>query len=37
VTAGCNACHTTTDNPFIVIKAPESSSFPNQEFEPGKR
>jgi hypothetical protein len=37
VTAGCNACHTTTDNPFIVIKVPDSSSFPNQEFEPGKR
>jgi hypothetical protein len=37
VTAGCNACHTTTDNPFIVIKAPEASPFPNQEFEPGKR
>jgi hypothetical protein len=37
VTTGCNACHTTTDNPFVVIKAPDSSSFPNQEFLPGKR
>ena len=37
VTTGCNACHTTTDNPFIVIKAPQTSNFPNQEFEPGKR
>jgi hypothetical protein len=37
VTAGCNACHTTTDNPYIVIKKPETSNFPNQEFEPGKR
>jgi hypothetical protein len=37
VTAGCNACHTTTDNPFIVIKVPDTSAFPNQEFEPGRR
>jgi len=37
VTAGCNACHTTADHPFIVIKAPDASSFPNQEFQPGKR
>lgn len=37
VTAGCNACHTTTDNPFIVIKTPTADMFPNQEFEPGKR
>ncbi len=37
VTAGCNACHTTTDNPFIVIKTPDANMFPNQEFEAGKR
>ena len=37
VTAGCNACHTTTDNAFVVIKAPDANSYPNQEFEPGKR
>ena len=37
VTAGCNACHTTTDHPFVVIKAPDVSNFPNQEFQPGKR
>ena len=37
VTTGCNACPTTTDNPFVVIKVPDSSSFPNQEFLPGKR
>jgi hypothetical protein len=34
ITAGCNACHTTADHNFIVIKAPEASSFPNQEFAP---
>jgi hypothetical protein len=35
LTAGCNACHATTDNSFIVIKAPDASAaFPNQEFAP---
>ena len=34
ITTGCNACHTTTGNQFVVIKVPETSSFPNQEFAP---
>jgi len=34
LTAGCNACHGTTDHPFVVIKAPEESAFPNQDFQP---
>ena len=34
ITAGCNACHTTTGNQFVVIKVPEASNFPNQEFAP---
>ena len=34
LTAACNACHGTTDNAFIVIKAPDASAFPNQEFQP---
>src|SRR4051812_19957201 len=35
LTAGCNACHATTDHPFVVIKAPENSAaFPNQDFAP---
>jgi len=34
LTAACNACHGTTDHSFIVIKAPDASPFPNQEFEP---
>jgi hypothetical protein len=32
LTAGCNACHATTDHSFIVIKVPDTSPFPNQEF-----
>jgi hypothetical protein len=35
LTAGCNACHATTDHPFIVIKPPDSAAaFANQEFQP---
>jgi hypothetical protein len=32
LTDGCNSCHTALGYPFVVIKAPERSSFPNQEF-----
>jgi hypothetical protein len=33
LTTGCNACHATTDHPFVVIKAPDSAAaFPNQDF-----
>ena len=31
LTKGCNACHATTDHSFVVIKAPDVSSFPNQD------
>jgi hypothetical protein len=34
LTKGCNACHATTDHSFVVIKAPDVSAFPNQDFEP---
>ena len=34
LTKGCNACHGTTDHPFVVIKVPEASAFPNMNFEP---
>jgi hypothetical protein len=37
VTAGCNACHSTTEQNFVVIKTPDASAFPNQEFQPAKR
>lgn len=32
LTDGCNSCHTGLGYPFVVIKAPQASSFPNQEF-----
>ena len=32
LTEACNACHTTTDHSFIVIKPPDASAFPNQDF-----
>ena len=34
LTKGCNACHATTDHPFIVIKVPDASPFPDQDFAP---
>ncbi len=34
LTTACNACHATTDHPFIVIKAPDVSAWPNQDFAP---
>jgi hypothetical protein len=32
LTDGCNSCHTALNLGFIVIKTPETSAFPNQEF-----
>lgn len=29
---GCNACHTTLNHPFVVIRAPDASAFANQDF-----
>jgi hypothetical protein len=37
ITAGCNACHSTAEQNFVVIKTPDASAFPNQDFQPGKR
>jgi hypothetical protein len=34
LTQGCNNCHTTADHQFIVIKPPDASGWPNQEFKP---
>jgi hypothetical protein len=34
ITQGCNACHTAVDHPYVVIKAPDASAFPNQDFSP---
>jgi hypothetical protein len=32
LTQGCNACHAAVDHPFVVIKTPDASAFPNQDF-----
>jgi hypothetical protein len=32
LTAGCNACHSAAYHPFVVIKAPDVSAFPDQDF-----
>jgi hypothetical protein len=32
LTQGCNACHMELDHPYVVIKPPDASAFPNQEF-----
>jgi hypothetical protein len=32
LTQGCNACHASVDHPFVVIKPPDASAFPNQDF-----
>jgi hypothetical protein len=32
LTQGCNACHAAVDHPYIVIKTPDASAFPNQDF-----
>ncbi|MFZ3359864.1 MAG: hypothetical protein WCA56_03720 [Xanthobacteraceae bacterium] len=34
LTQGCNACHQSVDHPFVVIKVPDASEFPNQDFKP---
>jgi hypothetical protein len=34
VTQGCNACHMELDHPYVVIKTPDVSAFPNQDFAP---
>ncbi len=34
MTAACNACHVGMEHPFLVIKVPEGSNYPDQEFRP---
>jgi hypothetical protein len=34
VSQGCNACHMELDHPYVVIKTPDASAFPNQDFAP---
>jgi len=37
LTAACNTCHRSADRGVIVIQAPTSSSFPDQNFRPVKQ
>src|SRR5262249_18765657 len=37
LTQACNNCHATTDHPFIAIKPPDASAWPNMEFKPGRQ
>ena len=37
LTQACNNCHATTDHAFVVIKAPDASTWSNQDFKPGAR
>jgi hypothetical protein len=32
LTQGCNACHAAVEHSFVIIKTPDASAFPNQEF-----
>jgi hypothetical protein len=36
LTDGCNACHQAANVGEVVIKAPDASSFPDQDFRPAK-
>ena len=31
---GCNACHMELNHPYVVIKTPDASAFPDQDFSP---
>jgi hypothetical protein len=36
LTDACNACHQAANRPMIVIRVPDASSFPDQDFQPLK-
>jgi hypothetical protein len=36
LTAGCNACHVSTEHRVVVIQVPKASPFANQNFAPTK-
>jgi hypothetical protein len=36
LTEGCNACHQAANVGVVVIKVPDVSSFPDQDFRPAK-
>jgi hypothetical protein len=33
LTQGCNACHMELNHPYVVIKTPDASVFPDQDFD----
>ncbi len=33
LTQGCNACHIELNHPYVVIRTPDVSAFPNQDFD----
>jgi hypothetical protein len=37
LTEACNTCHQSAEVGMIVIKVPDSSPFPDQDFRPVKR
>jgi hypothetical protein len=37
LTDACNACHQAANRPMVVIRVPDASSFPDQDFEPPKQ
>jgi hypothetical protein len=34
LTQGCNACHMELNHPYVVIRTPDATSFPDQDFSP---
>jgi hypothetical protein len=34
MTAACNTCHVGMEHPFLVIKVPDASNYPDQDFRP---
>ena len=32
LTQGCNSCHAAVDHSYVVIKTPDASAFPDQDF-----
>lgn len=37
LTDTCNACHQAANRAMVVIRVPDASSFPDQDFEPAKQ
>ena len=34
LTVGCNSCHEALNHPYLVIKVPDTTGYPNQDFRP---